>query len=59
MINQPLDIICYSRKIGGLALRNYDRQAMVLNIKTDCGQTRGQYPAPPPKSARGGMDTVH
>jgi len=22
---------------------------MALKLKTDCGQTRGQYPAPPPR----------
>jgi len=32
---------------------------MVLNISTDRDQTRGQYPPPPPRTARSGMDTVH
>jgi hypothetical protein len=25
------------------------RKTMALKLKTDCGQTRGQYPAPPPR----------
>lgn len=25
------------------------RKTMALKLRTDCGQTRGQYPAPPPE----------
>lgn len=27
-------------------------EVMVLNVEMDCGQTRGQYPASPPRAAR-------
>lgn len=66
-----LDMIFYQRMIVRLAKRlrligrgtdwrgtQCDLRETVLNNMTDCGQTRGQYPPPPPWSARSDIDVI-